>query len=355
MRHELRSVSSCLCDHCSMLRRRGSIKLMESFGHPDRGGPHLVPDPVRADLPAVRVVPKRTAQLRRGGLPDNRGHRAAALRVADHPRVRTRAGRAAAGHRGDADRPVPVRWADADEPRRAHPRARTSRSRPPARRPRSLFVLVCLGVDLAIVGPHRLLHAVALDGTVPITPVLLSLSWLRAVNVLLLVFNLIPAFPLDGGRIARAACGGPPADSLAARGSPLSSGRDSRSCWPESASGCCSPTGASPDCGCWRSPSCWVSPPGPPGSRPRLPQRIEGVRVSDMMDPQPVSDSVGHRRSAQALDEFFLRYGGTWLPVVDPRAASRDRPPRARSRPPMDGGEGWLTVGSVLERRGRRG
>ena len=62
-----------------------------------------------------------------------------------------------------------------------------------------LFVLVCLGIDLALVGPHRLMHAAELDGTVKITPVLLSLSWLLFWNVLLLGFNLIPAFPLDGG------------------------------------------------------------------------------------------------------------------------------------------------------------
>src|SRR6185312_14145536 len=66
------------------------------------------------------------------------------------------------------------------------------------------FVVVCLVVDLAIVGPNRLVHAAALDGEVEITPVLLSLSWLLFWNILLLVFNLVPAFPLDGGRMARA-------------------------------------------------------------------------------------------------------------------------------------------------------
>src|SRR6202011_3810892 len=66
------------------------------------------------------------------------------------------------------------------------------------------FVLVCLALDLVLVGPHRLVHAATLDGAVRITPVLLSLSWLLFWNVLLLGFNLIPAFPLDGGRIARA-------------------------------------------------------------------------------------------------------------------------------------------------------
>src|SRR6201987_621872 len=64
-------------------------------------------------------------------------------------------------------------------------------------------VLLCLAVDLAIVGPHRLVHAAELDNTVTITPVLLALSWLLFWNVLLLFFNLVAAFPLDGGRMTR--------------------------------------------------------------------------------------------------------------------------------------------------------
>ena len=65
--------------------------------------------------------------------------------------------------------------------------------------------LVCLALDFALVGGHRLIHAIALDGTVPAdagAPV--AISFLLPMNLLILVFNLIPAYPLDGGRIARA-------------------------------------------------------------------------------------------------------------------------------------------------------
>src|SRR5947209_5134784 len=69
----------------------------------------------------------------------------------------------------------------------------------------ALMVVVFAVIDLAIVGPHRLWHAFLLDNDIQVTPVLLSLSWLLLMNLIVLIFNLVPAFPLDGGRIARAA------------------------------------------------------------------------------------------------------------------------------------------------------
>src|SRR6201992_1605006 len=64
-------------------------------------------------------------------------------------------------------------------------------------------ILLCLAIDLPIVGASRLGHAIVLDNTIQITPVLLSLSWLLLMNVLLLAFHILPAFPLDGGRVVR--------------------------------------------------------------------------------------------------------------------------------------------------------
>src|SRR5690242_6886188 len=67
-----------------------------------------------------------------------------------------------------------------------------------------LMVLLFAAIDLAIVGPGLLWDAIRLTANVKLTPVLLSLSWLLLMNVVVLLFNLVPAFPLDGGRITRA-------------------------------------------------------------------------------------------------------------------------------------------------------
>ena len=56
-------------------------------------------------------------------------------------------------------------------------------------------IVLCLVIDLIVVGPHRLLDAALLKSTVKVTPVLLCMSWLLVMNVIVFVFNLLPAFP----------------------------------------------------------------------------------------------------------------------------------------------------------------
>src|SRR5579884_2703968 len=188
------------------------------------------------------------------------------------------------------------------------------------------FVVLCLVIDMAIVGPHRLKDAAELSSTVRITPVLLSLSWLLLMNVLIFLFNLIPAFPLDGGRIARAIVWRVTSDKQRGTRAAAQLGRGFAVLIAfllgSSARGTLVQTA--------------------------LTQRIEGVRVADVMDRHPVAIPAEIPVS-QALEEYFLRYGWSWFPVVDEPGHFLGISRQERVQAAHDGGEGWLTVGAVLD------
>ncbi len=210
------------------------------------------------------------------------------------------------------------------------------------------FVLVCLVVDLAIVGPHRLVHAAALDGEVEITPVLLSLSWLLFWNILLLVFNLVPAFPLDGGRIARSIIwrvtgekrkGTRIAAKLGQAFAILLAGVGIWLMFAEAAF-----------TGLWLIAMAFLLGQSARGAlvQTDFTEAIEGVRVADIMDRQPVA-IPSDTPVTQALDEYFLRYRWSWFPVIDVDGRFLGIARQEQLQAAIDGGEGWLTVGAVVE------
>jgi Zn-dependent protease len=210
------------------------------------------------------------------------------------------------------------------------------------------FVLLCLGIDLALVGPHRLVHAAELDGTVAITPVLLGLSWLLFWNILLLAFNLIPAFPLDGGRIARAVIWKVTGEK--ARGTVVAARMGQAFSLLLAGIGLWLLLSYRSFSGLWLMAISFLLYQSARGAvtQTALTEQIEGVTVRDVMDPQPVA-IPGTTAVSQALEEYFTRYGWEWFPVVDLEGRLVGVARRERLQAAMDGGEGWLTVGAVLE------
>ena len=211
-----------------------------------------------------------------------------------------------------------------------------------------LFIAVCFGVDLALVGPHRLIHAVELDGTVPITPVLLALSWLLPMNILIFLFNIVPAYPLDGGRIARAAIWRVTGDKL--RGTRTAAHIGEGFAVLLAAFGLYSTVRNTSFVGIWLmllAFMIWQS------ARMALSgtaaaSRVQGVRVADIMDHEPVVIR-GTSTVERAYDESFLRYQSEWLPVTDDDGRFIGIARRARAQDEVLAGGGNATVGSILE------
>jgi Zn-dependent protease len=211
-----------------------------------------------------------------------------------------------------------------------------------------LVILLFLAVDVAIVGFHRMTHAVILDSDIRITPVLLSLSWLVPMNVLLLAFNLVPAFPLDGGRVARSVVWRVTGDKR--RATQVAARMGQVFALALAGFGLYWLVSLRSFGGLWLLALAYLLWQSARGAvvQSALNERIEGVRVADIMDTHPVAIPAA-TPIAQALDEYFLRYGWSWFPVVDAGGRFLGIARQERAQAVLDRGENWLTVDSVLE------
>jgi Zn-dependent protease len=209
-------------------------------------------------------------------------------------------------------------------------------------------ILVCLGIDVALVGTHRLYHAVLLESDITITPVLLCLSWLVPMNILLLVFNIVPAFPLDGGRIARSVVWRATGEKAKGTRAAAKLGQGFAiilagiGLWGLLSLGSLS--------WLWLIALAYLLYQSARAAivQSAFNERIEGVRVADIMDQHPVAVPETATVS-QALDEYFLRYGWDWFPVVSESGRFLGIVRRGPVQASVDGSENSDTVGSVLD------
>ena len=207
-------------------------------------------------------------------------------------------------------------------------------------------ILVCVAVDFALVGGHRLVDAIELQPGIQITPVLLALSWLIPVNVLLLAFNLLPAFPLDGGRIARSAIWRVTGDMR--RGTVASARLGQLLALAMAALGVYLFAAVHSFSGLYTLALAWILYSSARGAiaRSALDERVDGVRVADIMDTQPVTIDAD-LPAEQALSECFWRYRWSWFAVVDSDGRYVGIAREADVQASVDAGEGWVRTGSL--------
>ena len=184
----------------------------------------------------------------------------------------------------------------------------------------TLLIVIVTGLgSVALLGWTASRDSATLEGTAPSDAFELWLSFLVSMNVLLLVFNLIPAFPLDGGRIARAAIWKVTGDRGRATRASAYLGQGFAAIligyglyvlFSENET----------TSGLWAMVLGYLL-----GSSARaaiaqsaFTERLAGVTVADIMDAEPVAIPAD-LPAAQAWEEFFLRYyGWPWFAVVEP-------------------------------------
>jgi CBS domain-containing protein len=146
------------------------------------------------------------------------------------------------------------------------------------------------------------------------------LGYLAFINGVVLVFNLIPGFPLDGGRIARAIAWWRTGDRTRATRFAARLGRGFA--FLMIAAGVYVFTvGQDLVGGAWLAfIGFFLSQAARTAEfQTAVVSRIEGLRVADVMDAEPVAIPEALDLE-QALDDYFRRYWGwTWFPVIDVR------------------------------------
>jgi Zn-dependent protease len=176
--------------------------------------------------------------------------------------------------------------------------------------------VVCFGAGALLEG-EAFLRGAAFDEGATISGPVAVLAWLGNINALILLFNLLPAFPLDGGRIARAAAWKATGDRARATGFAARLGQGFALLFIAGGVLLMLLTGAFL-AGLWIAVIGWMlaSSARATAARNELNRRLGDVSVADVMDSDPVA-IPGDASVETALDEYFLRYQWPWFPVVD--------------------------------------
>ena len=177
----------------------------------------------------------------------------------------------------------------------------------------TLAIVVALtAIGFVAIGPHDFWEAVLIESGSGVSGVWAMVGWLASINALVLVFNLLPAFPMDGGRIVRAIAWWRTGDRTAATRFAARLGRLFGYLFIG--------VGLAMIVSGYVFSGIWLAVIGmvingsarAASVQTAITGRIEGVRVYDVMDREPVA-IPGGLSVERALDEYFLRYRWPWF------------------------------------------
>ena len=178
------------------------------------------------------------------------------------------------------------------------------------------IVVLCVGLGLLLESPEEFREAALTESGARTSGAAAVIAWLGTINLLVLIFNLVPAFPLDGGRIARAIAWRVTGDRGRATRFAATLGRGFA--YLLIALGIVLVFQGDALSGIWLAVVGFILNGAARGAivQSRVEGQLGGLSVGDVMDREPVA--IPEDASVdRALDEFFLRYRYPWFPVID--------------------------------------
>jgi Zn-dependent protease/CBS domain-containing protein len=182
----------------------------------------------------------------------------------------------------------------------------------------ALIVLACAGAGWLLAGSDDFRDAALANGEADTSSIAALIAWLGSINLLVLVFNMVPAFPLDGGRVARAIAWWRTGSRTSGTRFAAALGQGFGLLLILVGLGYFMAYLGDFVGGIWLAFLGFILRGSARGAiaQTELTSRIEGISVGDVMDPEPVA--IPEELSVErALDEYFLRYRWPWFPVVD--------------------------------------
>lgn len=178
------------------------------------------------------------------------------------------------------------------------------------------IVVVLTAIGIAFSGWDAFREAALVESRSEASGVLAMVAWLASINFLILIFNLIPAFPMDGGRVARAIAWWRTGDRNRATRFAANLGRVLA--YVIMAGGLALIFTGAIFSGVWLALIGMVINGSARGAamQTAIAGRLGDIRVADVMDREPVTIPAD-LSVERALDEYFLRYRWPWFPVVD--------------------------------------
>jgi Zn-dependent protease/CBS domain-containing protein len=188
---------------------------------------------------------------------------------------------------------------------------------------------------------------VATLSSVDASPGLALLGWLFLINGVLFVFNLIPAFPLDGGRIARAIAWKVTGDRN--RATKVSGRLGQGFAYLLTGYGIFLAFNGDPIDGIWFALLGVFLGQAARGAvvSSQVSERIEGVTVADLMDTDPFT--LSKETTALEAQESLTKHGVAFAPIVDEYRRYLGYVRAERVDGAVEGGQPVLAVGELAD------